>query len=543
MLTVGVVFLSFTVAGPSFVPRPAIQAPGQKIAVVVGVSAYLAPKTTTEGGFSSLRYAHADASKMSKWLASQGWKVSLLQSVPGATATQASKNAILATLSAVKTSPGDTVLFYFSGHGLRVDGQDHLVPGDGKFKKVGAGWQADKSSMVSYAELESRFKKIQASKRFIIVDACRDEPKASKSGAMDSRVNQAKLGEIVQVSEFGSTSSAVMYSCKPGERSWESEDFAGGVFTHALLTALSQPGVGDAEGNINLISLNTAVRTKVKEWAGKSGKSMSPNMETKLEDPIELGKVSTTSLTAPNNAIIAPTPLPTDLKTELTTKGKVNPKDGQTMLLISGGTFLFGEGKKKVYLDSFWIGEHPVTVKEYRAFCKATNFDFGWKKKKPDWLWKDDHPMVNVTWNEARAYAKWVGGDLPTQAQWEKAARGLDGRTYPWGNTFDASRCTNSVKNPAQSTVPVGSNRLGRSPYGVFDMAGNVYQWCLDWYSASLPTGAKNPVGPASGTNKVLRGGGYTAKVSGDLQTTHRHQLLPTLRRPHMGFRVAMARL
>ncbi len=161
---------------------------------------------------------------------------------------------------------------------------------------------------------------------------------------------------------------------------------------------------------------------------------------------------------------------------------------------------------RKVYLDAFWIGKNIVTVAQFRAFCKAKPYPYDWKKFKPQWGWIDNHPMVLVNWNDARAFCKWAGGDLPTEAQWEKAARGTDGREFPWGPRFDPRKlCTNT-----QSTAPVGSFPAGASPYGCLDMAGNVYQWCLDFYGSSyagLPD--RNPTGPNVGQGHILRGGDW----------------------------------
>lgn len=112
------------------------------------------------------------------------------------------------------------------------------------------------------------------------------------------------------------------------------------------------------------------------------------------------------------------------------------------------------QAQRKVYLDGYWMYKYEVTVAQYRKFCKATGRTM---PNVPRWGWKDDHPMVNADPVLAEAYAKWAGCRLPTEAEWEKAARGTDGRRYPWGNKWDVRKCVNSVKDRLQGTKPVGS--------------------------------------------------------------------------------------
>ena len=198
-------------------------------------------------------------------------------------------------------------------------------------------------------------------------------------------------------------------------------------------------------------------------------------------------------------------------------KTAVNPKDGAEMVYVPAGEFLMGsragEGysneqpQHKVYLDAYWIYKHDVSVQQYRRFSMATGCEM---PDPPRWGWKDDHPVVNVTWEDAKAYCEWAGVALPTEAQWEKAARGTDGQIYPLGKGWGAMDA-NWRESESGRTTPMGSYPGGASPYGCQEMAGNVCQWCADWYDESyyLVSPDRNPTGPATGAFRVLRGGSW----------------------------------
>ncbi len=160
---------------------------------------------------------------------------------------------------------------------------------------------------------------------------------------------------------------------------------------------------------------------------------------------------------------------------------KIIARDGKEMILIPAGEFLMGPNKQKVYLPAYYIDRTPVTNAEYKAFVDATGYSFPphWRQGKPV-PGTEDHPVVQVTWFDAAAYAQWAGKRLPTAAEWEKAARGTDGRIYPWGDEFDPKRLNCGEGGPFKTT-PVGQySPQGDSPYGVVDMAGNVYEWTDD---------------------------------------------------------------
>lgn len=218
--------------------------------------------------------------------------------------------------------------------------------------------------------------------------------------------------------------------------------------------------------------------------------------------------------------------------------------DGSVMITIPVGTFTMGSNYgdteekpvHKVYLDAYDIGKYEVTVAQYRKFCEATGRQM---PEAPSWDWKDTHPIVNVTWDDANEYCKWAGGRLPTEAEWERAARGTNARIYPWGNKWDANKCANGWLG-LTSTKPVGSYPAGASPYGCLDMAGNAWEYCSDWYGEDYykMSPAKNPKGPLGGEYHVMRGGCFYSYMTGT-RTTQRGNFFPSGSWYSGGFRIA----
>jgi len=159
----------------------------------------------------------------------------------------------------------------------------------------------------------------------------------------------------------------------------------------------------------------------------------------------------------------------------------IKAKDGKEMILIPAGEFLFGANKQPMTLPAYYIDRTQVTNAEYKHYVDATKASFPshWRKGVPP-AGTENHPVVHVTWFDAVDYAKWAGKRLPIATEWEKAARGTDGRVFPWGDTFD-KKCLNCGEGGPLDTVPVGQySPQGDSPYGVVDMAGNVYEWTND---------------------------------------------------------------
>ena len=232
-------------------------------------------------------------------------------------------------------------------------------------------------------------------------------------------------------------------------------------------------------------------------------------------------------------------------------------RDGSPMVLVPAGEFLMGNQAEedapphRVYLDAFYIDRHEVTNGRYLKFVEATRHRAPQHVVDPQYdLWAgttlsqgvSDLPVVNVDWFDAAAYCRWAGKRLPTEAEWEKAARGTDNRLYPWGNEAPSLARLNFSRRwqGAHTLQPVGNYEAGNSPYGAQDMAGNVWEWVGDWYDAgSYAAGsARNPQGPSSGSSKILRGGSWTNSAD-TVRTTHRREEDPDMRNSDSGFRCA----
>lgn len=202
----------------------------------------------------------------------------------------------------------------------------------------------------------------------------------------------------------------------------------------------------------------------------------------------------------------------------------ITARDGKEMIYIPAGEFLMGEGKTPVKVAAFYIDKYPVTNAEYKRFIEGTGYPapLSWSRATYA-AGKDNHPVTQVNWDDALAYAQWAGKRLPTDEEWEKAARGTDGRLYPWGNEWDKQRA-NTCETKILDTTPVGRfSPQGDSPYGVADMGGNVWEWVHG-------TGGK--------MLQPLRGGTWDA--THDTATcTSRLRYTPRRRNDYIGFRCA----
>ena len=333
-------------------------------------------------------------------------------------------------------------------------------------------------------------------------------------------------------------------------------------------------------------NINTAIgfRCAVSEDNKQAGSTSLTQASTSVPLVTQTSQPTKTSIPSPTRTSIPLTQTPTPTTSNLGIGSKMTGKDGMTLLYVPAGEFIMGstaedalaECKKfipncsvarvsdeqpphTVYLDAFWIDQTEVTnamyakcvqdgkcippnsIQSYRRPSYYDNSEF------------DNYPVIRVTWEDAAAYCSWVDRRLPTEAEWEKAARGENALIYPWGDEFDGSRLNFCDKNCPfdwadksfddgfADTSPVGSYATGASPYGVLDMAGNVFEWVADWYDetyfASSPL--SNPLGPDSGEFRVMRGGSWASEGS-DLRPT-RGREDPRVAKVTIGFRCVVS--
>ncbi len=235
----------------------------------------------------------------------------------------------------------------------------------------------------------------------------------------------------------------------------------------------------------------------------------------------------------------------------------ISPLDNMTLVLVPEGPFRMGSSSSDgmaypdempqhaVTMDAFWIDQTEVSNGQY-ALCvkaKACKPPIRYTSNIHDHYYNntpfDDYPVIYVSWTSAEAYCRWAGRRLPTEAEWEKAARGTDGRIYPWGNSMPDESLLN-FNNLLKDVTKDASYPSGASPYGALDMAGNVWEWVADWYGMNYysESPAANPTGPASGTQRVLRGGSWHYDAAG-VRTAYRFQKEPTFASYEIGFRCA----
>jgi formylglycine-generating enzyme required for sulfatase activity len=246
----------------------------------------------------------------------------------------------------------------------------------------------------------------------------------------------------------------------------------------------------------------------------------------------------------------------------------VNQKDGTDLVLVPAGDFLAGgpgsdEGGGeafRVHLPAYYLGKFAVTNEQYGRFVKAAGYRQAGSSGEAG---KEEHPVVKVDWEDAKAYCAWAGLRLPTELEWEKGARGVDAWEYPWGNAWDERKCRNGRNRGNETTAPVWAYWEGVSPWGCHQMAGNVLEWCATWHNSDDYERLKAVGGDLSkfrasdirqaviqignrdvlvglDQHPVLRGGSWELEDPSCFRCAFRDHYAPDRSHPYIGFRAAM---
>jgi len=524
-------------------PLPGAPAPtGRGWGLIVGINDY---KDQT---INPLHFAAADAQRVCDLLTDpqrggfERSKVKLLLN------REATREAILIALKALEGSatPEDTVFIYFSGHGLEDGGMSYFIPADGNPQLL-------TDTGISLDRFNESLSRCPAGRKVVMLDACH-------SGVIEGRKGSGLMTQDFRRRAFQEAKGRiVLSSCGPGEASYEWKEQGRSVFTYYLGEALEGAADKDGDGFVTADEAAKYTCEKVEEWAFQHGLKQTPQREYyALTGDIVLAcrpgrnESEIASYLGRSGPAFTPGLTPSKLGWGADDKAYpdkfvVNPRDGAEMLWVPAGTFAMGSNEDdsekpihQVTLDGLWLYRTEVTNGQFAKFAEASG-------RPIEGNWKDysgrgeNHPVVCVTWNDAKAYAEWAGMALPTEAQWEYGARGAGGLTYPWGNEWDPKKCCNSDNQGKGSppTFPVGSFATDKSWCGALDLAGNVYEWCADWYEPYEAEAGHSPTGPNTGSTRVLRGGGWLY-YGGYCRGAARHWGDPGSKHDCWGFRCAV---
>ena len=536
--------------------------PGGRFALLVGVKNYDSDQ------FRSLRFTENDVNDLAAVLKDACYKrvVSLTQSE----AASQGDSALLPTAKNVRLQlaaildgrrPGDVVLIAFSGHGVQY--RDHKAS---YFCPMDADL-ADNNTLVSLGEVYKALEESRAGTKVLLVDACRNDPQAEASRA----VQRIKLESVTRSqSERPPGGVAALFSCSAGQHSYESEKLGHGVFFHYVIEGLKGEAA-NKKGDVTLQRLAAYVEDEVPDAAREVSDSA-------RQRPQQVGDLSG--------------------GVPLVTRGF---SLGLKLARIEPGTFTMGSPKEEEarrdnegpqheveVARPFLMGAYPVTVGQFRAFVQDSDYQteaerdgkggYGFNtttakwEQKAEYTWRhpgfgqgDDYPVVDVSWHDAVKFCAWLSKkegktyDLPTEAEWEYACRAGTTTRFWCGDTDvslqgNANIADGSLKGKVHSgatkngpfvswdddcpfTSPVGSFKA--NPWGLYDMGGNVWQWCADGYGPYQEGSSKDPEGKESAGSRVLRGGSWN-NIPRHCRSACRVGNAPANRSGNYGFRVVL---
>ncbi len=564
---------------------------GQRWAVVIGVSEYEADGLT-------FPYADRDADEFYKFLSSPEGGAFPQDHLKKLTNKQVTLNSLRSALGTFlgQAEQNDYVVIYLSGHGLpdpRNTNNFYFLPSKADLNDL-------PGSAVEMREILRWVAEVPAKRKLLITDACHSGALGTAGPAKGPNQVNGFLRVLAQSFE----GLVVLTSSEGYQLSQIYREKKHSYFTYFLLRALREEA-SQVDGSITGTRDGIVDPREVYEWVRKEVMKATQNQQIpdkggdlgikiplaivreepkKRDKAVALlpgtGRMELKKAPPPTGADVTPPPpsptppplfpfsskkrpLPPLVPSTPTEVARARPfeipsglqkeikgKDGAPMVLVPAGWFTMGsnDGQRderpphQVYLDAFYMDKFEVTTSLYGEFFATTG------RQQPRY-WSDvrlvsdgDRPVVGVSWDDADAYCRHYKKRLPTEAEWEKAARGMEGRAYPWGNDAPTGRHANFGKHHEwkgyNTLTKVGSFEEGKSPYGIHDLAGNVWEWVADGYGRNyyLHSPDRNPKGPNSGEFRVLRGGSW-GNAPDDLRSAERLGLVPTTRYEILGFR------
>ncbi|MCA9128177.1 MAG: SUMF1/EgtB/PvdO family nonheme iron enzyme [Planctomycetales bacterium] len=520
---------------------------GRKLAVVVGVDTYRA-----SSGLPSLQHAGSDAERLSDALRQCGYTVyEMTQEIARQAGNESSapyaanvRDQIDGVLSFPNLGPGDSILITFHGHGVQFEHTDpggtksprfYFCPADASVQGVTADSQlTDRNYLIPLQEIYELLKDCKAGTKLLVVDACRNDP--SRPSVFRSGLASATLPKLPPPP--GGT--AAFFSCKANERAVEDPEFQQGVFTHFLVEGLlgkaDQPLANKpADGIVTFSELTTYVANNTYAFVYDKYKvKQSPEMRGEFDLNLPLASISPAEFT---NSI------------------------GMKLVLIKAGTFMMGSSDSDQDAYNFEKPQHRVTLSQdyYLGTTEATQGQWESVMGTTPWRGKEyvkegsNYAATYVSWEDAIEFCKKLSSlegksyRLPTEAEWEYACRGDTTTAYSFG--ADASSLSNygwwggfygdGNAKSEQYAHQVGQKRA--NPLGLYDMHGNVSEWCSDWYGEYSSGSVTDPRGPSSGSDRVIRGGSWSYYAR-DCRSALRNSNAPDFRFDGLGFRVAVGR-
>ncbi len=543
-------------------------------AVVIGISQY------REEVIPKIAYGSNDAQAIARLLETQGGiPKTNIKLLTDSKATLADFRNHFGSWLRMRVKPDSTVYVYFAGHGTPnpATGEAYLVPWEGH--------PDFPDGLYPLKEMYETLNKLPAKDVIVLLDSCFSGATGRSVLAKGAR----PLAVSVENPLLAAGKVIVLAAATGMQISSDYEKAGHGLFTHYLLQGLQGDADADHDGIVTLREVVPYVRERVastavdelnreqtptllpgeetlktrmmlpltvatlekvapKAQAGKEEADLSAALsqaeqELKVLEKQERQVTEQKKLAVIQKQIEEKKKKIEEEKQKPIEEARVRPpsaqgqmgreltgRDGAPMLLVPAGEFLYGDNNQRLSLSAFYMDKYEVTTKLYAQFLQATS------RKQPDY-WNEvslasvgDRPVVGVDWNDADAYCRQYGKRLPTEQEWEKAARGTDGRKYPWGNEEPSSGLANfgkqfqaGINYYSERLTAVGSYEGGKSPYGIYDLAGNVWEWTSSDYDSS---------------NKVIRGGSWNDRAY-PLRSSDRTRSPPPSRYIYSGFRCA----